>query len=61
MKGSWFDVGTPKNYLEAMKNLLHGGFSTLNDFGGRLNEETKFGFKAKAAIQRNAAKKSSRK
>ena len=38
LKGNWFDVGTPKNYLEAMKNLLHGGFSTLNDFGGRLNE-----------------------
>ena len=38
LKGSWFDVGTPKNYLEAMKNLLHGGFSTLNDFGGRINE-----------------------
>jgi NDP-sugar pyrophosphorylase family protein len=38
LNGSWFDVGTPKNYLEAMKNLLHGGFSTLNDFGGRLNE-----------------------
>jgi NDP-sugar pyrophosphorylase family protein len=38
LKGSWFDVGTPKNYLEAMKNLLHGGFSTLNDFGGRLGE-----------------------
>ena len=41
LKGSWFDVGTPKNYLEAMKNLLNGGFSTLNDFGGRLNDETK--------------------
>lgn len=38
LKGNWFDVGTPKNYLEAMKNLLNGGFSTLNDFGGRLNE-----------------------
>lgn len=38
LKGSWFDVGTPKSYLEAMKNLLGGGFSTLNDFGGRLNE-----------------------
>ncbi|HLN89152.1 MAG TPA: NDP-sugar synthase [Candidatus Binatia bacterium] len=38
LKGSWFDVGTPKNYLEAMKKLLNGGFSTLNDFGGRLNE-----------------------
>jgi len=40
LKGSWFDVGTPKNYLEAMKNMLNGGFSTLKDFGGRLNEGT---------------------
>jgi NDP-sugar pyrophosphorylase family protein len=39
LKGSWFDVGTPKNYLEAMKNLLHGGFSTLNDFGGKLSDQ----------------------
>jgi len=38
LKGNWFDVGTPKSYLEAMKNLLGGGLSTLNDFGGRLNE-----------------------
>lgn len=38
LKGSWFDVGTPKSYLEAMKNLLHGEFSTLNDFGGKLGE-----------------------
>ncbi len=39
LKGSWFDVGTPKSYLEAMKNLLNGGFSTLTDFGGRLSGE----------------------
>jgi NDP-sugar pyrophosphorylase family protein len=39
LKGNWFDVGTPKNYLEAMKNMLHGGFPTLNDFGGRLEGE----------------------
>jgi len=39
LKGSWFDVGTPKSYLEAMKNLLHGGFSTLKEFGGRLSDE----------------------
>ncbi len=38
LKGSWFDVGTPKNYLEAMKKLLNGGFSMLNDFGGRIKE-----------------------
>jgi len=41
LKGSWFDVGTPKSYLDAQKNMLHGGFSTLNEFGGRLNAETK--------------------
>ena len=39
LKGSWFDVGTPKSYLEAMRNLLHGQFSTLNDFGGRLSSD----------------------
>ncbi len=39
LKGSWFDVGTPKSYLEAMKKLLHGGFSMLTDFGGRINEK----------------------
>jgi NDP-sugar pyrophosphorylase family protein len=41
LKGNWFDVGTPKNYLEAMKNLLHGGFSMLTDFGGRISEDQK--------------------
>lgn len=40
LKGNWFDVGTPKNYLEAMQNMLHGCFSKLTDFGGRLNEKT---------------------
>jgi NDP-sugar pyrophosphorylase family protein len=38
LKGNWFDVGTPKNYLEAMNNLLNGGFSMLTDFGGRISE-----------------------
>ena len=37
LKGNWFDVGTPKNYLEAMKKLLHGGFSILTDFGGQIS------------------------
>jgi NDP-sugar pyrophosphorylase family protein len=37
LKGNWFDVGTPKNYLKAMKKLLHGGFSMLTDFGGRIS------------------------
>ena len=39
LKDSWFDVGTPKNYLEAMKNLLHGGFKMLTDFGGRISPD----------------------
>jgi NDP-sugar pyrophosphorylase family protein len=39
LKGNWFDVGTPKNYLEAMKNLLHGGFSRLKEFGGKISEK----------------------
>ena len=39
LKGNWFDVGTPKNYLEAMKKLLNGGFSMLTDFGGRISEK----------------------
>jgi mannose-1-phosphate guanylyltransferase / phosphomannomutase len=39
LKDSWFDVGTPRNYLEAMKGLLHGGFKMLTDFGGRISEK----------------------
>jgi NDP-sugar pyrophosphorylase family protein len=41
LKGSWFDVGTPKNYLEAMKKLLDGGFSMLTDFGGQISPDKK--------------------
>ncbi len=39
LRGSWFDVGTPNSYLEAMKNLLNGGFHMLTDFGGRISEK----------------------
>jgi NDP-sugar pyrophosphorylase family protein len=39
LTGNWFDVGTPKNYLEAMKKLLHGGFSMLTDFGGKISKK----------------------
>jgi len=39
LKGNWFDVGTPNNYLEAMKKMLHGGFSMLTDFGGKISEK----------------------
>jgi NDP-sugar pyrophosphorylase family protein len=39
MKGSWFDVGTPKSYLEAMNKLLKGCYPSLTDFGGRISEK----------------------
>lgn len=39
LKGNWYDVGTPRNYLEAMKKLLNGGFSMLTEFGGRIQEK----------------------
>ncbi|MCW3997965.1 MAG: NDP-sugar synthase [Candidatus Bathyarchaeota archaeon] len=39
LKGRWFDVGTPSNYLKAMNNLLHGSFKMLKDFGGRIDEK----------------------
>ena len=38
LKSNWYDVGTPKSYLEAMKSLLCEGLSSLKDFGGRLGE-----------------------
>jgi NDP-sugar pyrophosphorylase family protein len=41
LTGSWYDVGTPKHYLEAMHDLLDGRFSSLTDFGGRINEEAR--------------------
>jgi len=41
LKGSWYDVGTPKRYLEAMQDMLHGRFSSLTDFGGRISPEEK--------------------
>ena len=39
LEGSWYDVGTPRRYLEAMKDMLDGKFASLTDFGGRLSEE----------------------
>jgi NDP-sugar pyrophosphorylase family protein len=36
LKGSWFDIGTPERYLEAMINILHGKLSSLTDFGGKI-------------------------
>ncbi|MGC8998827.1 MAG: sugar phosphate nucleotidyltransferase [Candidatus Bathyarchaeia archaeon] len=41
LKGSWYDVGTPKRYLEAMRDMLEGHFSSLTDFGGRIDEKAR--------------------
>jgi len=41
LKGSWYDVGSPKHYLEAMQDMLNGRFYSLTDFGGKINEETR--------------------
>jgi len=41
LKGNWYDVGTPKRYLEAVHDMLYGRFSSLTDFGGRISEEVK--------------------
>lgn len=41
LKGSWFDVGTPKRYLEAMNDMLYGKFASLTDFGGKLDDENR--------------------
>lgn len=36
LKGCWYDVGTPKRYLEAMRDMLYGKFTSLTDFGGKV-------------------------
>ncbi|MEM2675001.1 MAG: NDP-sugar synthase [Candidatus Bathyarchaeia archaeon] len=41
LEGGWYDVGTPKRYLEAMRDLLDGHFSTIRDFEGRISSETR--------------------
>jgi NDP-sugar pyrophosphorylase family protein len=38
LEGSWYDVGTPHRYLEAMHDMLNGKFASLTDFGGRIAE-----------------------
>jgi len=39
LEGSWYDVGTPRRYLEAMHDMLDGRFASLTDFGGRIDQE----------------------
>jgi NDP-sugar pyrophosphorylase family protein len=39
LEGSWYDIGTPKRYLEAMTEILYGKLSSLTDFGGRISKD----------------------
>jgi NDP-sugar pyrophosphorylase family protein len=41
LKGCWYDVGTPKRYLEATQDMLEGCFSSLTDFGGKISEDVR--------------------
>jgi NDP-sugar pyrophosphorylase family protein len=38
LRGSWCDVGTPKRYLEVMRDMLSGHFSSMADLGGRIGD-----------------------
>lgn len=40
LDGTWYDIGTPERYLEAMTGILHGRLKALQDFGGRISEDT---------------------
>ncbi|MFQ6095580.1 MAG: sugar phosphate nucleotidyltransferase, partial [Candidatus Bathyarchaeia archaeon] len=40
LKGAWYDVGTPERYLEAVEGILHGQLKSLQEFGGRISEES---------------------
>ncbi|MEM2922563.1 MAG: NDP-sugar synthase, partial [Candidatus Bathyarchaeia archaeon] len=40
LKGAWYDVGAPERYLEAMKDILHGRLKSLQDFGGKVSEDS---------------------
>jgi len=40
LKGAWYDIGTPERYLEAMEGILHGKLKSLQNFEGRISEDT---------------------
>jgi len=40
LRGAWYDVGTPVRYLEAMEGILHGRLKSLQDFGGRVSQDS---------------------
>jgi len=38
LNGSWYDIGTPERYLQAMQAILQGKLSSLTDFGTKISE-----------------------
>jgi len=57
LKGSWYDVGTPERYLEAMHDMLNGKFTSLTDFGGRINENSRIWIQGESAESKKRRKK----
>ncbi|MGQ9530204.1 MAG: sugar phosphate nucleotidyltransferase [Candidatus Bathycorpusculaceae bacterium] len=49
LKGSWYDVGNPKRYLQTMQDMLQGRFSSLTDFGGRIDEDERIWVQGESA------------
>jgi NDP-sugar pyrophosphorylase family protein len=49
LRGSWYDVGNPKRYLQTMQDMLQGRFSSLTDFGGRISEEERIWVQGESA------------
>lgn len=39
LKSNWYDVGTPKRYLDTMQDILHGKLLCLQDLEGKVSEE----------------------
>jgi len=40
LRGAWYDVGTPERYLEAVEGILHGRLKSLQDFGGKISQDS---------------------
>jgi NDP-sugar pyrophosphorylase family protein len=49
LKGSWYDIGTPRRYLEAMTDILNGKLSSLQDFGGRISSNDRVWIQGESA------------
>jgi NDP-sugar pyrophosphorylase family protein len=61
LKGAWYDVGTPKRYLETMEDILRGHLKSLKDFGGRISEDSTIWIQGKSIESIRRRKKMIRK